>query len=437
LGAVDFGGGVLTSAGNTDIYVAKFDASGNHLWSQRFGDESDETCTNVAVDGAGNVLLTGYIDGIVDFGGGALTCEGSGDVFVAKFDPSGSHLWSQRFGDTNQQVGLGVAVDGSGDVLVTGDFVGTVDFGGGMLMSDGSPDIFVAKFDASGNHLWSRRFGDTDVQEGMSVAVDGAGNVCVTGYFYGAVDFGGGVLTSAGSSDIYVAKFDASGNHLWSQGFGDSDVQVGLGVVTDGAGSVCVTGYFDGAVDFGGGALTSEGRGDVFVAELDPSGSHLWSRRFGDAEYQQVGYSVAVDGTTGVVLTGDFLGTVDFGGGGLTCDGDRDIFIARFSLENLTDTGNGVPAWRTSLSQNFPNPFGSVTRIVFSLREAGEVSLRLYDAGGRLVRLLEQGYHEAGPHEARWDGRDGMGDALPTGVYFYRLSAERKTLTRKAVLLTR
>ena len=103
--------------------------------------------------------------------------------------------------------GLGVATDGSGNVVITGLFGDTVDFGGGPLTSASHFDVFVAKYDGSGNHLWSKRFGDSLYEIGDSVATDASGNVVITGRFEGSVDFGGGLLTSAGYSDIFLAKY--------------------------------------------------------------------------------------------------------------------------------------------------------------------------------------------------------------------------------------
>ena len=332
-GTVDFGGGPLMSAGKKDIFVVKFDGDGNHLWSQRFGDASDQWGMSVAVDGSGNVIATGYFRGSLDFGGAPLTSAGYEDIFVAKFDPSGNLLWSQRFGDAKSQWGNSASVDDSGNVIVTGTFYGTVDFGGGPLTSAGNHDIydiFVVKFDGDGNHLWSQRFGDPDWEGCWSVALDGSGNVILTGYIDGSVDFGGGPLTSAGYADIFVAKFDGGGNHLWSQRFGDVNDQYGESVAVDGSGNVIVTGQFLDTVDFGGGLLTSGGGVDIFVAKFDPGGDHIWSQRFGDAG-GQIGESVAVDGLGNVVVTGDFWdGTVDFGGGPLTSAGNKDIFLAKF-----------------------------------------------------------------------------------------------------------
>jgi hypothetical protein len=213
-GSVDFGGGLLTSAGLYDIFVAKFDAAGVHIWSQRFGSGFHEVGRSAAVDGFGNVVVTGDIEGSVDFGGGLLTSAGGDDVFVAKFDPAGNHIWSRRYGDASDDFARGAAVDVSGNVIVTGYFYGSVDFGGALLTSAGAQDIFVAKFNPDGHHLWSQRFGAAASDRGQVAAVDGSRNVIVTGEFSGSVDFGGGPITSAGGVDIFVAKFDTDGNHI-------------------------------------------------------------------------------------------------------------------------------------------------------------------------------------------------------------------------------
>ncbi|UCF04203.1 MAG: hypothetical protein JSV33_09640 [bacterium] len=333
-GTVDFGGGPLTSAGGYDIFLAKLDANGNHLWSKRFGDADYQYSESVACDGSGNVTATGHFRGTVDFGGGPLTSEGDTDIFIVQFDANGNHLWSKRFGGSDRQYGLSVACDGLGNVIVTGYFKGTVDFGGGLLTCAGEPDIFLVKFDNDGGHLWSKRFGDGNGQRCTSVVCDGSGNVIATGNFNGTVDFGGGPLTSAGGNDIFLAQFDANCNHLWSKSFGDADLaQFATGIACDGLGNVIATGDFDGTVDFGGGPLTSAGEYDIFLAQFDANGNHLWSKRFGDASAQW-GNSVACDGSGNVIVTGNFKGTVDLGGGPLTSAGvyDNDIFLAQFDV---------------------------------------------------------------------------------------------------------
>ncbi len=328
-GALDFGGGALTSAGQTDVFVAKLDTAGNHLWSKRFGDGEYQSIRTVAVDVQGNVFVAGYFEGTVDFGGGTLTSAGDGDIFFAKFESDGAHLWSKRFGDVDKQGAFSVAIDGSGDVLLAGYFGGAVDFGGGALTSAGASDIFVARFKSDGSHLWSKRFGDGDYQYAYAVAVDASGNVFVTGQFAGTADFGGDPLTSTGDADIFIAKFGSDGSHLWSKNFGDGSYQGAYTLALDAVGNVTIAGSFQGAVDFGGGTLTSAGWEDIFVAAFGPDGAHVWSKSFGDGGDQSA-EAVAVDASGNAIVTGYFYGAVDFGGGALASSGGWDIFVAAF-----------------------------------------------------------------------------------------------------------
>ena len=329
---VNFGDSDLTSAGGIDIFVAKYDAAGVHQWSQRFGSTSADVGYNVAVDGSGNVLVTGFFQGTANFGGSDLTSAGGIDIFVAKYDAAGVHQWSQSFGGTLAEAGNGVAVDGSGNVLVTGAFQGTVNFGGSDLTSAGDRDIFVARYNSAGVHQWSQRFGSTLDDRGFAVALDGSGSALVTGAFEGTVNLGGSDLTSAGGRDIFVAKYNAAGVHQWSQRFGNWDDNIGYDVVVDESGNVVVTGFFAGTVNFGGSDLTGEGQ-DMFVAKYNSAGVHQWSQDSINANTFPVGHAVAVDGSGNVVVTGLFLGsgTVDFGGGGLVSAGGDDIFLAKFS----------------------------------------------------------------------------------------------------------
>jgi len=324
-GSIDFGGGPLTSAGDRDIFVVKFDSAGNHLWSKRFGSVLSDAGFGVATDSAGNVVLTGNVRATVDFGGGPL---GGGGIFIAKLDASGNHVWSRRYGSSSTDRGYNVATDPSGNVVVIGDFSGTGNFGGTFLTSAGSEDIFVAKLNAAGSNLWSRRFGDTSLDSGVGIATDGQGSVIVTGSFAGTVNFGGSALTSAGGIDIYVAKLNAAGVHVWSKRFGDAQEQAGFGVATDAGNNVLAIGRLRGSADFGGGALSSASDLDAFVARFDGLGNHSWSKRFGGVG-DDWGHGLVVDAAGHVSISGYFANTIDFGGGPLTSAGNHDIYVAK------------------------------------------------------------------------------------------------------------
>jgi hypothetical protein len=270
-GELDFTGGAepIANAGSEDVFVSKFDAAGTHLWSKAFGGSEIDRGEALAVDSRDNLVLTGFFtSSAVDFGGRPLVRSGSADAFVAKLDPAGEQVWSRRYGDATSQDGADVAVDACDDVVVTGSMNGTVDFGGGPLTSAGENDVFVLKLDAAGRHVWSRRFGDAARQDGVTVAVSEQGNIAVSGFFRGSIRFVCSALVSAGADDIFLAELDPWGHPLRSAGFGDAGLQMPTRVAFGGEGDVLLTGYFDGVVDFGGGPLVSRGRRDAFLAKL-------------------------------------------------------------------------------------------------------------------------------------------------------------------------
>jgi hypothetical protein len=328
--SINLGNGLVTSAGGNDGFVAKFDSLGNHLWSKVFGDAAEQSPDAVATDAAGNLIACGYFNGTIDLGGGPLTSAGGVDIYVAKFSPTGTLLWSKRFGDSANQGTRGLAVDASGNVLITGSFVGTVDFGGPTLTSAGGADVYVAKLDPSGNHIWSKRFGDTLNQVGAGIATDAAGDVYFTGYLYGAMDFGGGTLTSVSGVDTYVVKLDPAGNHLWSMRGGGIGDQAAVRVAVDPVGNVSFVGIAVGTGTYGGPALTSAGATDILVAKYDPSGKHLWSKLFGNPATQGV-KGLASDSHGNLVITGLLYGPTDFGGGPIIAGGGEDTYIAKLS----------------------------------------------------------------------------------------------------------
>jgi len=330
LGTVNFGGDDLTSNGDDDIFLAKYDTYGNHIWSKHFGAADGDGGTSVSIDGSGNVLMTGSFRGTVNFGGNDLTSAGWNNIFLAKFDGDGHHIWSKHFGANHiGETGNSVSVDGDRNVLVTGKFLGTVNFGGDDLTSEGDEDIFLAKYDSDGNHLWSKRFGADGYDNGQSVSVDGNGNVLVTGYFNGRVSFGGPYFTSFGNhSDIFLAKFDDGGNHIWSKQFGSGSYDEGYSVSVDQDGNVFATGIFQQIVSFGGEDLISEGDLDIFLAKFSSNGSHIWSKRFGSYD-EDIGTSVSVDRSGDILVTGQFHDTVNFGGDDLTSADNYDIFMMK------------------------------------------------------------------------------------------------------------
>ncbi|MEO7328945.1 MAG: hypothetical protein ABI193_10225 [Minicystis sp.] len=309
------------------------------IWAKRF--PTSGVAYNVKADSLGNVVFTGYFSGTLPLDGAApLVAAGGDDIFLGKFDTTGNHLWSKRFGDASSQRAAAIAVAANGDIVVTGSFSGSANFGGSLLTSTGEGDVFVARFDTTGNHLWSKRFGDASTQEGLDIAFDSAGNVLVTGQFHGSIDFGNGALSNIGAmSDLFVAKLDgATGNSLWSKSFGDPTGDEGFyaHVATDSADSVILAGNFTKAIKFGGSTLTSQGDYDVYVAKLDAQGNHVWSKRYGDPLAQLL-TDMSVNSAGEVVLAGEFSGTINFG-----MDLTMPVNASGLFLATLDSAGNNM-----------------------------------------------------------------------------------------------
>ena len=329
-GTVDFGCGSLTSGG-TNAFLAKYSSTGLCTWAKKLSTAPGlDEGTALAVDMSGNVVVGGIVYQTSDFGGGPLTSAGGADIFLAKFSSAGTHIWSRRMGGTAEDWVNRLALDGTGNPVMTGYFNGSVDFGGGGLASAGGKDIFLAKYSSAGAYVWSKRIGGSLDDVASSVAVDGSGNVVITGNFLSSsVDFGGGALVNAAGADIFLARYSSTGSHVWSKRFGGtlSLDEKALDVATDSGGNVLLTGTLVDSIDLGGGILPRDGYYDIFVAKYSATGAHLWSKRTGAGE----GDGIATDTSGNVIVAGDFSGstTVNFGGASLTSPGGTDVFLVK------------------------------------------------------------------------------------------------------------
>ncbi|NEO54934.1 MAG: DUF4347 domain-containing protein [Okeania sp. SIO3B5] len=268
----------LTSNGFYDSYVAKFDSNGNLLFAQNVGDRSSDEGHGIATDSNGNVWATGSFKGSIDIDGDGnndLTSNdryGRYDSYVAKFDSNGNFLFAQNIGSNSNDHGYDIATDSDGNAWATGSFGGSIDIdgdGNNDLTSNGDGDSYVLKFDSNGNLQFAQNIGGSDGDYGYGIAIDSNGNVWATGDFDGSIDIdgdGSNDLTSNGSLDSYVAKFDNNGNFLFAQNIGGGLSGRGRGIATDSNGNVWATGKFSGSTDIDGdGNNDLTGRGGYIV----------------------------------------------------------------------------------------------------------------------------------------------------------------------------
>ena len=344
-GSVSFGGATFTSVGGAnDIFLAKYTPTGAHVWSKGMGTTGNDYAKSVAIDPTGNVVITGQFTGSMSFGGSTLIANGT-DVFIAKYLPTGLHTWSQRQGGGDVDRGASIATDAAGNITVIGMFrSSTASFGGANLTNasaGGTYDLFLAQYNSAGVHQWSQRFGGVNDETAVGIETDASGNVYTAGYFFGNAGFGGSTFVNAGSTDIFLAKYNSAGVHQWSRQFGNSSQNEVRGLDVSSTGLVAITGFsFLTPFNLGGADLGNGGGGDCFLACYNASGTHLWSRDFGGTAYDG-GLSVAVDGSSNVYLGAYSQGGTPYFGGAdyfFNHHGNGDIVIGKYDV-------NGTHIW--------------------------------------------------------------------------------------------
>ena len=363
----------VTSTGGRDVFVAKYSNTGSLIWVKDLRGANSASVGQgaaITVDASGNVIVSGTFTGTINFdpsgnGNTSYTAASRNDTFVAKYNGSGALIWAKQVvgsGNSFDQ-GYAVAVDTSGNIAVGGTFQGTATFGAKSYTAGGSSDTFVTKLDTNGNFLWTQ----ATVGSGLSLAsasgltFDPSGNVVLTGFYVGVVNFDPTntlQLQSVGSRNIFIQKLGTSGNVLWTDSVGGTDIDQGNSVVTDPSGNVYVTGTFSSIADFNPGAgtanLTAGGFEDAFILKLDSSGAYVWAkdlRTTGNNAAQ--GSGIALDAAGHIFVGGYYQGTLTLPGGqSIISAGNFDVFLGEF------DTSGNVIASQSFGGSNFDADFG-------------------------------------------------------------------------------
>lgn len=290
-----------------DAFVAKYDNNGKRLWIKKLGSSptsssADDEATDIAIDSSGNLYLTGLTFG--SFGGGSA---GSFDAWIAKLNSSGQRLWVRQLGTSGFDESHGVAVDSVGNVYITGETPGSL---GGPAA--GSDDAWVAKYNSSGQRLWIRQLGTSSLDYSTGVAVDSTSNVYITGGT-------GGALGGTGVGQAYIAKYNSSGNRVWTTQFGASLPISSDDIKVDSSNNIYIAGSTQNT--FG---EPSYGTWDAFFSKFNGSGTMLATTTLGTS---------SIDSANGIVLNtvgNVFITGTTFGSLGGSSAGGTDVFVAKY-----------------------------------------------------------------------------------------------------------
>jgi len=445
--AVDGSGNVYVtglsegSGTNWDYCTIKYNSSGVEQWVARYNGpgESDDEATSIALDGSGNVYVTGS-----SYGNGT-----DYDFCTIKYNSSGVEQWVARYNGPGNDYdeASSIAVDGSGNVYVTGN------------SSNGTNYIYCTiKYNSSGVQQWVARYNGpgNGYDQARSIVVDGAGNVYVTGWSYGSGTY----------YDYCTIKYNSAGDTVWVRRYNGpgNGSDLAYSIALDGPGNVYVTGY----------SVGSGTGNDYCTIKYNSSGVQQWIARYnGPGNGSDIASSIALDVSGNVYVTGYSTGngtnadfcTIKYNSAGdtvwvrryngpgngndyansIAVDGSGNVYVTGGSYGSGTDydfctikysQGVGIKKISTeipslfSLSQNYPNPFNPNTKIRFDLPKNVNVKLTIYDMLGREVETIVNEHLNAGSYEVNWDGKK-----YTSGVYYYRLNAGEFVETKKMILV--
>lgn len=332
----------------SDIFIAKYNPSGNIIWAKSAGGLSVESAFGIISDNHENIYVTGKFmstDITFDTISFSNINKGEGDFYLAKYDTSGNVKWVRTAGGIRDDFGQSITVDDFGNIYVTGEFQSNeiVFENDTLTVTDIScicGDVFTVKYDHDGNVIWAKSANGEKFDIGYGISTDSDANVYVTGWFWSpTISFDGQTLTnaSAGTNDIFIIKYDSSGIIQWVKRAGGADNDAGLSLSTDLHNNIYLTGYFQSSsISFDSYPLNNVGLRDVILVKYNPSGNVLFAKSAGGSNYD-IGYGITNNPEGYVYITGWFQSSVfSFPDTTLINAGSFDIFVTKYdSLGNF------------------------------------------------------------------------------------------------------
>lgn len=293
-----------TNAGVFDAFLARYNANGSLAWTRQLGTSGNDGSTSVAVDRAGNAYISGWTTGSL---GGPHA--GAYDAFLARYNADGTLGWIKQLGDARDVTSNGVAVDGKGNVYISGHTLGSLG-----SANAGDRDAILARYNADGTLEWIRQLGTSGSEASNGLAVDASGNAYITGYTNGSLSG-----PNSGGFDAFLARYNADGTLEWTRQIGAASFyDVSQSVAVDSAGNAYISGWTDGSL--GG---PNAGINDAFLARYYADGSHAWTRQLGAAGDDR-SLGVAVDGIGKAYISGHIYDSET---------DSRDAFLAHYNVD--------------------------------------------------------------------------------------------------------
>jgi beta-propeller repeat-containing protein len=343
--------GDITSDSDTseaDIFLTKYDSSGNRLWLRQLGTDETDYVQDIAVSTSDAIYIAGYTDGELE---ADATQDGS-DIFVMKYDSTGTRQWVKQLGTGGVDHCWGMALDASDNVYLIGDTTGVIT--GTDVNNDRGIDLILIKLNAAGTQEWTRQLGSDDMittntpakSYGVSVSIDGSGDIVIGGNTNDTI--GGDRI---GETDIFLAKYNSSGTQIWSKQIGTAYIDYVEEVGTAANGNIYFTGYSYGTVDASydySDYSESHTYSELFLFKFDSFGQQVWVNQYGTAAFDR-GNALVLDSSENIYIAGNTNGD-------LTSDnyGSYDYFIMKI------DSG-GTLAWAIQNGSEYYDTVDGIT----------------------------------------------------------------------------
>jgi hypothetical protein len=390
-GIAIFGNDTVINSGSENLFLGKFDSNGNLLWYNQASGGMGNIAYGVAVNDS-KVYITGNYDTSVTIGTTFLPGGPGNNIFVAQYDMNGNNLWARASSSSTTAVVNGIACDQNGNACITGYFRNSLTFGTHTITAPaiGGASVLLVQYGDTGNILWAKNSGGFPSSGySKSIVSDLSGNYYCAGYFDSQIMiFENDTLTSAGSYDMFITKFDNSGNLIWAKREGGTDYDEGDAINVDRNGNAYVTGFFKGFVQFGSTFLSGPNQ-ELYVVKFDSSGNLLWATS-ATGSLNERGFGIGLDLYNHIFISGDFTSPHSTFGSLMITNTDQftgsgDIFFAR-----LGESPTGIDDPQQYKNNNlivFPNP--SSGYIQLQVNYPVNSTLMIYTIDGRLVKEIE------------------------------------------------
>jgi len=449
-GGFIFAGYTFSSGnGNADILLTKLNDEGDIVWSKTFGGVHNEYAYSVCKTSGNNYFITGFTNS---------TGSGGRDIILIKTDAEGNMIWEKYYGGEGFDVGNSIVQTGDGYILLAGNYT---------LPGRNDYDAYLAKINLDGDIIWEKTFGTTGNDWGNSVIETSDGHYLVSGT---TNTEGASVIGDTDSRQFYLTKLNTNGEILWEKNYGNlnGDHEFGLSICELMNGEYVIAGFGDrlfndlynvnfvktsvdgnqmkssklgegSFYDFGntvistddGGFIicgetenTQQVSGDMYFLKFNSDGNYEWKEIIGGMG-NEAAHSIIqlADGSYAAAGHTDSYG-----------NGSYDAFVVKI---NKNATGVSIEELPEGfyMSNNFPNPFNPETQILYSIPEAGNVKICIYDINGEMIRNLVDDYKSTGQHKAIWNGKDDSGNIVSSAAYFYTLQSGKYSITRKMLFL--